>query len=72
MLNIERKEKLKELGFYLILQIHDELILEGPKENVKEAMEIVRECMEKPWPNMANHVKFQTDIKSADCWSDAK
>ena len=30
MVKISRNEKLKELGWKLLMQIHDELILEGP------------------------------------------
>jgi DNA polymerase-1 len=33
MVKIHKDHILKDLGFKLQLQIHDEVILEGPKEN---------------------------------------
>ena len=38
MVKIHKDEVLKRLGFKLELQIHDEVILEGPKEHATEAM----------------------------------
>lgn len=38
MLKIGRDERLKRLGWTMLLQIHDEVILEGPEEAVEEAM----------------------------------
>ncbi|EGR28819.1 mitochondrial DNA polymerase a, putative [Ichthyophthirius multifiliis] len=37
MVKISQSQKLEQLGFELILQIHDELILEGPQENAQES-----------------------------------
>ena len=36
MLRLWRSETLKRLGWKLLLQIHDEVILEGPKESRDE------------------------------------
>jgi DNA polymerase-1 len=36
MIKIWKNERLKELNWKLILQIHDEVILEGPKEHKDE------------------------------------
>ena len=49
MIKINKSEKLKRLGWILLLQIHDEVILEGPQETAKEAFEEVKSCMEHPW-----------------------
>jgi DNA polymerase-1 len=49
MNKINKSEKLKRLGWILLLQIHDEVILEGPEETAKEAFDEVIECMEAPW-----------------------
>ena len=40
MIKLWRSETLKTLGWRLLLQIHDEVILEGPKESVDQ----VRGC----------------------------
>lgn len=49
MNKINNNEKLKRLGWILLMQIHDEVILEGPEETAEEAFEIVIQCMESPW-----------------------
>lgn len=35
MVKLHKDKILKDLGYKLILQIHDEVILEGPEENVQ-------------------------------------
>jgi DNA polymerase I len=49
MNKINESEKLKRLGWILLLQIHDEVILEGPEETAEEAFEEVMDCMQEPW-----------------------
>jgi DNA polymerase I len=54
MNKINKNEKLKGLGWILLMQIHDEVILEGPEETAKEAFNEVIACMEAPWvPGLA-------------------
>ena len=38
-------EQLKELGFELLLYVHDEIIGQCPKENIKQVTKLVEECM---------------------------
>ncbi|CAD7955888.1 unnamed protein product [Amoebophrya sp. A25] len=75
MLKLRSNEKLKNWGFRLILQIHDEVILEGPKEYGEEALDIVKECMSKPFPE-DEKFKFRTELvvdgKVGDTWYDCK
>lgn len=49
MNKINNNEKLQRLGWILLMQIHDEVILEGPEETAEEAFEEVIKCMEAPW-----------------------
>jgi len=49
MNKINRSEKLRRLGWILLLQIHDEVILEGPEETAEEAFAEVIHCMQEPW-----------------------
>jgi DNA polymerase I len=49
MNKINESDKLKRLGWILLLQIHDEVILEGPEETAEEAFEEVMNCMQEPW-----------------------
>jgi len=49
MIKINESEILKRLGWVLLMQIHDEVILEGPEETAEEAFKEVVKCMEAPW-----------------------
>jgi len=49
MIKINKSPLLKKLGWILLMQIHDEVILEGPEENAKEAFDEVIRCMQNPW-----------------------
>lgn len=49
MNKINASQKLKDLGWILLLQIHDEVMLEGPEETAEEAFDEVLLCMEEPW-----------------------
>ena len=37
MVKLHKNQKLRNMGWKLLLQIHDEIIMEGPKETVEEA-----------------------------------
>eukprot|EP00526_Cylindrotheca_closterium_P001952 CAMPEP_0113609810 /NCGR_PEP_ID=MMETSP0017_2-20120614/4691_1 /TAXON_ID=2856 /ORGANISM="Cylindrotheca closterium" /LENGTH=1049 /DNA_ID=CAMNT_0000518655 /DNA_START=101 /DNA_END=3250 /DNA_ORIENTATION=+ /assembly_acc=CAM_ASM_000147 len=49
MNKINNSETLRRLGWILLMQIHDEVILEGPEETAEEAFKEVIQCMEAPW-----------------------
>ena len=42
---IHKCERLKELGFRLLIPVHDEFIGECPEENAKECKELFAQCM---------------------------
>ena len=75
MLRISKNEQLQSMGWKLLLQVHDEVILEGPKETAAEAQRIVLECMRSPFGNGVGdplRVELAVDSKYADTWYDAK
>lgn len=76
MLRIDSNQKLRELGWRLLLQVHDEVILEGPRESANEAQQIVIDCMKSPFGNNCGslplRVELSVDSKYADTWYDAK
>lgn len=43
MIKLGHHTRLKELGWKLLLQIHDEVILEGPEESTEEALALVND-----------------------------
>jgi len=71
MVKLHSHPRLKELGFKQILQIHDELILEGPEEHSKEALKIVVDVMSNPLDEPLL-VDLVVDAKVATTWYEAK
>jgi len=75
MVNLNKSEKLKRLGYRLLLQIHDEVIMEGPEENVEEALRTVKELMENPFDEFgldSLRVPLEVDAKYEKTWYRAK
>lgn len=67
MVNIHAHEQLRSLGWKLLLQVHDELILEGPEESAERALQIVREQMTEPFPQKLR-IALEIDAKIGDNW----
>lgn len=61
-----QKEK---LGTKLILQVHDELILDAPVEEADRASVILKECMQNA---IKLDVPLIAEVEQGDCWYDAK
>ena len=45
MIDMSNNERLKELGFKLLIPVHDEVIAECPEENAKECSELLAQVM---------------------------
>lgn len=71
MIKIHRDQALRDLGFKLQLQVHDEVILEGPSEFAEQAKDRVVHIMENPLDHPLL-VKLEVDAKVASNWYDAK
>ena len=71
MLKLFRHERLAQLHWRLVLQIHDEVILEGPEDSADEALAIVRHCMSHPF-NEPLLVDLTVDAKAERTWYRAK
>lgn len=74
MLKLSRSQKLKDLGYKQLLQIHDEVILEGPEEHALAAKDEVVACMENPFDDAlpSLQVDLVVDAKTAKNWYEAK
>lgn len=75
MNKINSSQKLKHLGWILLLQIHDEVVLEGPEETAEEAFGIVLECMQEPWVYGLNKTEVPLLVDGSfkyKTWYDAK
>ena len=69
MIDVYNKLKEKNLKSRLILQIHDELIIEAYKEEKEEVKEILKSSMENAYKL---NVQLIVDMCEADNWYDAK
>ena len=69
MINVYRKLKEQNLKSKLILQVHDELIVESPIEEVEKASAILKESMEEA---VKLDVELKVDLSIAQNWYDAK
>ncbi|NLY43525.1 MAG: DNA polymerase I [Clostridiaceae bacterium] len=69
MVNVYRELKRRNLKSRLILQVHDELIVETHKSELEEVKEIVRKQMEQA---MQLKVPLVVDLNTGDSWYDAK
>jgi DNA polymerase-1 len=71
MLKLHRNQELRDLGYKILLQIHDELIVEGPEEHQERALELVRECMCHPFKDDLL-VELVVDANIANTWFEGK
>ncbi len=69
MIRVDEKLRSSGLKTRLILQVHDELILEAPEAEVGEAASLLRECMERV---MELKVPLKTDISTGGDWRACK
>ena len=67
MIDICSNKVLKKLGFKLLLQIHDEVIGECPKENIKECSRLLAEIMSKAAEKILE-MPIKCDVEITECW----
>ena len=68
MLEIDRRLKAEKLSAKMLLQIHDELLFEAPKDEVDTVIGLVRDCMENPHEL---EVPLKVDIGYGASWAEA-
>jgi DNA polymerase-1 len=69
MLEVDRRLRDERLATRMLLQVHDELVLEAPERELEAARRLVVECMEGVHPLAAPLV---VDTGSGANWVDAK
>ena len=74
MLKLARSEVLRRLGFKLLLQVHDEVMFEGPAGAADAARAEVVACMERPFDDALPSllVDLAVDAKTGSDWFEAK
>ena len=65
MIDLARRLREEKLETRLLLQVHDELVLEAPEREVERASLVVRETMEKVYPL---EVPLRVDLKVGGSW----
>ena len=68
MINIERQFREENLDARIILQIHDELLVEGPKHEKEKIIEIMVKCMEGA---LDFKVQMKVEIDTGKDWFEA-
>jgi len=63
---IGENQQLKDLGFRLILQVHDELIAECPKENAKECSKLFSDLMGDAGLDLG--IRLKCDVEITERW----
>jgi DNA polymerase-1 len=67
MLEVSRRLRTAGLRAQMLLQVHDELVLEAPEAEVGEVAALVREAMEGVWPL---RVPLRVDVHSGANWAE--
>ena len=74
MLKLRSSTWLRDNGFTLLLQIHDEVILEGPSQHADAALAELVRLMERPFDHVGLdplHVDLVVDAAVAGNWYEA-
>ena len=67
MIELYNSKRLKDLGFRLLIPVHDEIIAECPKENVKECSKLLAETMSKAAERILE-MPIKCDVSLSNCW----
>ena len=69
MIKVYRELEKRGLKSKIVLQVHDEMMIEAPKNEIEEVKEILKECMESA---TTLNVPLIAEISVADNWYDCK
>ena len=72
MIRLYYHQRLAEIGWKMLLQIHDELILEGPEEHAEEALLIVDQTMQQHPPDTPLLVDLIVSGNICSNWMEGK
>ena len=67
MIKVGTDKRLKELGFRLLIPVHDELIGECPKENAKECAELFANLMSEAAKSKLT-IPISCDVEVTERW----
>ena len=67
MIDLFANERLRELGFKMLIPVHDEIIAECPEENAKECAELLADIMSKAAEKIL-YMPFKCDVEVSKAW----
>lgn len=67
MIKLHNSDRLKELGFRLLIPVHDELIAECPEENIKECSTLLAQLMSEAAEDILK-MPIKCDVAVTKCW----
>jgi len=67
MIKLHKNEHLKELGFRMLVPVHDEIIAECPEENAKECSELLAKTMSAAAEQILE-MPIKCDVEVTKCW----
>lgn len=66
MISVHNNQELKDLGFRLLIPVHDELIGECPEKNAKRCGELLSQLMKEAAKDIT--VPMKCDVEYTKCW----
>ena len=69
MIEIYKELKERNLKAKMIIQVHDELLIDCPKEEIEEVTNLIKDKMENAYKFS---VPLKVDIQNGENWYDAK
>ena len=67
MIELHKDKRLKELGFRMLIPVHDEIIAECPEENAKECSELLAKTMSRAAEEILE-MPIRCDVEVTKCW----
>ena len=67
MIELHKNARLKELGFRMLIPVHDEIIAECPEENAKECSELLAKIMSYAAEQILE-MPIRCDVEITKCW----
>lgn len=67
MIKLHQSERLKELGFRILIPVHDEVIAECPEENAKECATLLAQTMSEAAEQILE-MPIKCDVSISKCW----
>jgi DNA polymerase I-like protein with 3'-5' exonuclease and polymerase domains len=67
MISLHNNQRLKELGFRMLIPVHDEIIAECPEENMRECSELLAQTMSDAAAEILD-MPINCDVAISKCW----